>query len=196
MWMANLFNFMDGSDGVAASAAIAGFAAYAAAAHVAGAAGAPYACIALACAPFLAMNWPPARMFIGDVGAVTLGFGAATLGIAGVVAGVWPLWLPLLAFVTLIFDATLTLARRALRGERVWHAHKLHYYQRLNQLGAGHRGTLAVYATLAVLSSSTAVACTVVAPRQGWIALAGWMLILSLLFAAIDYHWKRRAPTQ
>ena len=195
MWMANLVNFMDGSDGVAASAAICGFAAYAVAAHVSGAAALPFICIALACLPFLVVNAPPARMFMGDVGAVPLGFAAAALGIAGVLAGAWPAWLPLLAFITLILDATLTLAARALRGERVWQAHKLHYYQRLNQLGAGHRGTLAVYASLAFATSATALVCVVVAPRQGWRALAGWMVILVLLFAAIDYHWKRREPT-
>jgi UDP-GlcNAc:undecaprenyl-phosphate GlcNAc-1-phosphate transferase len=193
MWMANLFNFMDGNDGLAATAAIGGFAAYAAAAHAGGASAIPYACIAVACLPFLAINLPPARMFMGDVGAVTLGFVAATLGIAGVVAGAWPAWLPLLAFITLILDATLTLAARALRGERIWQAHKLHYYQRLHQMGAGHAGTLVLYAALAAATSATAIACAVAAPRQGWIALCIWMAILALLFAAIDYHWNRRS---
>lgn len=193
MWMANLFNFMDGNDGLAATAAIGGFAAYAVAAHAGGGSATPYACVAVACVPFLAINLPPARMFMGDVGAVTLGFVAATLGIAGVVAGAWPAWLPLLAFITLILDATLTLAARARRGERIWQAHKLHYYQRLHQMGAGHTGTLLLYAALAAATSATAIACVVAAPRQGWIALCIWMAILVLLFAAIDYHWNRRS---
>jgi UDP-N-acetylmuramyl pentapeptide phosphotransferase/UDP-N-acetylglucosamine-1-phosphate transferase len=196
MWMANLFNFMDGNDGLAAIAAICGFAAYAVAAQAGGGHALPFVCIAVACLPFLAVNLPPARMFMGDVGAVTLGFAAAAFGIAGVVAGAWPAWLPLLAFVTLILDATLTLARRAARGERVWQAHKLHYYQRLNQLGAGHRGTLALYATLAAATSATAAGCVVAAPRQGWVALGVWIVILVLLFATIDYHWKRRSTAQ
>lgn len=193
MWMANLFNFMDGSDGVAAAAAICGFAAYAAAAHVSGGGALPFACIAIACIPFLAVNLPPARMFMGDVGAVTLGFAAAVLGIAGVVAGAWPAWLPVLAFIAPILDATLTLVARAARGERLWQAHKLHYYQRVHQMGAGHRGTFFLYAGLAVATSATAIACVVAAPRQGWLALGGWIVILALLFAAIDYHWKKRS---
>ncbi len=199
MWMANLFNFMDGNDGVAATAAICGFAVYAVAAHASGSAALPFVCIALACLPFLAVNLPPARMFMGDVGAVTLGFAAATLGIAGVAVGAWPAWLPLLAFVTLILDATLTLFARALRGERLWQAHRLHYYQRLHQMGAGHRGTLAVYATLAAATSATAIVCVVAAPRQdraGWLALGVWVVILALLFATIDYHWKRRSASR
>jgi UDP-N-acetylmuramyl pentapeptide phosphotransferase/UDP-N-acetylglucosamine-1-phosphate transferase len=66
VWMANLFNFMDGNDGLAAVAAICGFAAYAASASATGANAVPYACIALAVLPFLAINAPPARMFMGD----------------------------------------------------------------------------------------------------------------------------------
>ncbi len=192
VWMANLFNFMDGNDGLAAIAAVCGFAAYAAAANASGANAVPYACIALAALPFLVVNLPPARIFMGDVGAVTLGFAAATLGIAGVVGGAWPAWLPPLAFVTLICDATATLVARALRGERVWQAHKLHYYQRVNQMGAGHRGTLALYAALSAGSAATAIACIVASPRSGWLALAAWIALIALLFATIDYHWRRR----
>lgn len=196
IWMANLFNFMDGNDGLAAVAAICGFATYAVAAQAGGGHALPFVCIAVACLPFLAVNLPPARMFMGDIGAVTLGFAAAVFGVAGVIAGTWPAWLPMLAFVTLILDATLTLAQRAARGERVWQAHKLHYYQRLNQLGAGHRGTLALYSTLAAATAATAAGCIVAAPRQGWVALGAWSVIVVLLFATIDYHWKRRSTTQ
>lgn len=194
VWMANLFNFMDGSDGLAASAAIAGFAAYAIAAHAAGADPAPFALIGVACVPFLAVNLPPARMFMGDVGAVTLGFLAAVLGVAGVVGGIWPAWLPLLAFAVPILDATLTLARRAWRRERVFEAHKVHYYQRFHQMGAGHAGTLALYATLAIGTAATAAGCALAAPRLGWAALGAWMIVIAALFAAIDYHWRRRSP--
>ncbi|MEP7061774.1 MAG: glycosyltransferase family 4 protein [Betaproteobacteria bacterium] len=196
MWMANLFNFMDGSDGLAAGAAICGFATYAAAAYVSGNAALPFACIALACIPFLAVNLPPARMFMGDVGSVTLGFAAAVLGIAGVIDGAWPAWLPLLAFITPILDATLTLAARASRRERLWQAHKSHYYQRFHQLGAGHRGTFGLYTGLAVGTSATAIGCAVTAPELGWVALGAWIVMLALLFAAIDYHWHRHSPTR
>jgi UDP-N-acetylmuramyl pentapeptide phosphotransferase/UDP-N-acetylglucosamine-1-phosphate transferase len=195
VWMANLFNFMDGSDGLAASAAIAGFTAYAAGAFAAGSDPVPFVLIAVACAPFLAVNLPPARMFMGDVGAVTLGFMAAVLGAAGIVGGIWPAWLPLLAFAAPILDATLTLARRAWRRERVYEAHKAHYYQRFHQMGAGHGGTLALYASLSAATSATAAACALAAPRLGWAALGAWMIVIAALFAAIDYHWRRRSPT-
>ncbi len=95
--------------------------------------------------PFLAVNFPPSRLIMGDVGAVPLGFLAAAFGCALVAGGHWPAWFPALVFLPFIADATTTLARRALRGERIWEAHRSHYYQRLHRLGAGHRGTLAIY---------------------------------------------------
>ena len=68
-------------------------------------AGAPaqaYAALAAATVPFLAVNLPPARAFMGDVGAVPLGFLAAAFGIAGWRAGVWPAWFPLLVFLPFV----------------------------------------------------------------------------------------------
>ena len=90
-WSLNLYNFMDGSDGLAAAMAIVGFAAYARGARAA--IGAPLAlplALAAATVPVLAVNRPPARMFLGDVGAVPLGFLAAALGIGGIAGGAWP----------------------------------------------------------------------------------------------------------
>jgi UDP-N-acetylmuramyl pentapeptide phosphotransferase/UDP-N-acetylglucosamine-1-phosphate transferase len=133
-------------------------------------------------------------MFLGDVGALPLGFLAGALGLAGIAAGTWPAWLPLLAFLPFIVDATVTLATRALRGERVWEAHKVHYYQRLHQLGAEHRGTLAVYGTLAAGCCITALVCLFRAPQAGWGAVAAWLVVLAVMFAAIDYHWRSATP--
>ena len=194
-WSANLFNFMDGSDGLAALTAVCGFAAYGVAAWLANEPAAVYAALAAAVVPVLAVNVPPARAFMGDVGAVPLGFLAATFGIAGCRNGTWPAWFPLLVFLPFVADASVTLLRRLLRGARVLEAHRTHYYQRLHQLGAGHAGTLAVYGVLVAGSSVTAVAVLAAAPRAGEWALAAWIAVLAAVFAAIDYHWKRsRSP--
>lgn len=197
-WTANLYNFMDGNDGLAATMGVIGFASMAIAAR--GSASAP-ALFALAAAmlPFLAVNRPPASMFLGDVGAVPLGFLAAAFALEGVVASRWPPWFPLLVFLPFVADATFTLARRALAREPVWLAHRDHCYQRLNRLGAGHAGTLAVYAALMAGTSATALVCLFAAPRAGAWALAGWMTVVLMLFAAIDYHWRKNdkiAPTR
>ena len=196
-WASNLYNFMDGADGLAATMGAVGFAAYgvaALAADVDGATRAAGAYFALAAAilPFLAVNRPRATMFLGDVGAVPLGYLAAAFGAAGVVQRLWPAWFPLLVFLPFIADATLTLARRAVRRERLWEGHRNHYYQRLALLGAGHRGTLAVYAALMAGSALTAIACRATAGAAGWWALGGSCSVLIILFAAIDYHWHKK----
>jgi UDP-N-acetylmuramyl pentapeptide phosphotransferase/UDP-N-acetylglucosamine-1-phosphate transferase len=197
-WSSNLYNFMDGTDGLAASMGAIGFTAYGLVFLVAEDARALQAwapaCLAVAAAilPFLAVNRPPASMFLGDAGAVPLGYLAAVFGAAGVGAGAWPVWFPLLVFLPFVGDATLTLVRRARRGERLWEGHRGHFYQRLHQLGAGHAGTLAVYAAAMIGSAGTALVCRVRAPDSGWWALAAWIAVVCMLFATIDYHWRKK----
>ena len=195
-WSLNLYNFMDGSDGLAVSMSIAGFTAYAA---VLAWSGAPFAlplALAAATVPVLAVNRPRARMFLGDVGSVPLGFLAAAWGIGGIAGGAWPPWFPVLVFLPFIADATVTLARRLLARERVWEAHRSHYYQRLHRLGAGHAGTLAAWGALMAGTCTTAVVCATVAPRFGDAALLAWCAVHAALFAGIDYHWRRNAPAE
>ncbi len=190
-WSGNLFNFMDGSDGLAATMALVGFVAFGALLlHKGLPAYSPLA-LAAATVPFLVVNRPPARMFLGDVGAVPLGFLAAAMGAGGVVDGGWDWWFPVLVFLPFIADASVTLVRRILAGERFWQPHKSHYYQRLHRMGAGHAGTLAVYTALILGTAGTAVACACVRPGWGIPALAGWSAVTAVLFAAIDYHWHR-----
>ena len=198
-WSANLYNFMDGIDGMAGTMGTVGFAAYGVAAlagdpaRLEGVSSAP-ALLALVAAilPFLLVNKPRATLFLGDVGAVPLGFLAAAFGVAGVDAGMWPPWFPALVFLPFIADATLTLLQRIARRERLWEGHRGHYYQRLAQLGAGHGGTLAAYAGLMLATAATALACRIRAPLYGWWALAGWCAVVLMLFSAIDYHWRKK----
>jgi len=198
-WSSNLYNFMDGTDGLAGAMGAIGFAAYGLAAlgeagqSGAGPGSAPaFLALAAAIVPFLVVNRPRASMFLGDVGAVPLGYLAAAFGAAGVVEGSWPAWFPVLVFLPFVADATLTLVRRIARRERLWEGHRGHYYQRLAQLGAGHRGTLAVYATIMAGTAITALALRSGAAAAGWWALACWCAILLMLFAAIDYHWRKK----
>jgi len=190
VWGANLYNFMDGSDGLAALMTVVGFTAYAIAAGINGTSASTYVAIAAATLALLWVNWPPAKMFIGDIGAVPLGFLASGFGLAGVFSGAWPAWFPLIVFWPFVADATVTLLRRLLRGETVWEAHNTHYYQRLHRLGAGHRGTLSVYAAWMIGTAVTAVVCLAYARGLGWLAFAAWCCAGALLFLAIDYHWR------
>jgi hypothetical protein len=105
--MANLCQFHGRADGLAGSMGLFGFGAYGVAAAVAGRAesGVLFGTLAAACAGFLVFNRPPARLFMGDVGAVGLGFLAGLFGLQGIVAGAWPWWFPPLVFAPFILDA-------------------------------------------------------------------------------------------
>jgi UDP-N-acetylmuramyl pentapeptide phosphotransferase/UDP-N-acetylglucosamine-1-phosphate transferase len=193
MWMTNLYNFMDGSDGLAGGMALFGFGAYALGAWLAGdvVMAAVAGAIAAAAAAFLAFNFPPAKVFMGDAGSIPLGFLAAALGLVGWRAGHWPGWFPVLAFSPFIVDASVTLARRALRGERVWHAHKSHYYQRLVQLGWGHANTaLAEYALMAACGAA-ALWALAQPPAVQTAALAAAAIAYVAIAIVIDVAWRR-----
>lgn len=195
-WISNLYNFMDGSDGLAGGMTLIGFGAYAGAAWFAGST--QFAllnlAVALAAGGFLLHNFHPARIFMGDTGAVTLGFLAATLGLIGWLQRDWAWWFPLLVFSPFIADASMTLARRGLSGARVWEAHRDHYYQRLVRLGLGHRGTaLAEYALMLACAGAALWALTQQTSTQLLVLAATAALYLALA-AVISRAWQRRAP--
>ena len=133
VWGCNLYNFMDGMDGLAGGMSVIGFSAYAMAAASADAAAITALCLALAggAAGFLAFNTHPAKIFMGDVGAVSLGFLAGAVGYIGVGRGLWPVWFPFLVFSPFIVDSTVTVLRRMIAGQKFWEAHRSHFYQRM-----------------------------------------------------------------
>jgi UDP-N-acetylmuramyl pentapeptide phosphotransferase/UDP-N-acetylglucosamine-1-phosphate transferase len=192
-WMTNLFNFMDGSDGLAGGMALIGFSVYAVAADSAGDAELAAASLAIAgaAAAFLVLNFHPARIFLGDVGSIPLGFLSGALGVLGWRDDVWPLWFPLLVFGVFIGDATLTLLKRLARAERVWQPHRQHYYQRLVQLGAGHRGAALVSYALMLLCGAAALAAREQAPATQVGVAGAAVLALCAAAAWIDVRWAR-----
>ncbi len=159
MWMTNLYNFMDGMDGFAGGMSVLGFGMLGYLAWRGGAQ--QLALISLlivgAAGGFLVFNLPPARIFMGDVGSVPLGFLAGALSVAGIRDGIFDLWVPLLIFSPFVVDATVTLFSRLRRGVKVWHAHREHYYQRLVLAGWGHRKTMIAEYGLMLASGSTAL---------------------------------------
>jgi len=191
VWMTNLYNFMDGSDGLAGGMALFGFASYGAAAWMGGAESFALLAwvIAAAAAGFLRFNFPPARVFMGDAGSIPLGYLAAALGLAGWGAGLWPWAFPVLVFSPFIVDAGLTLARRGIAGEKVWQAHRSHYYQRLVRMGWSHRRlAIAEYGVMAFAGLS-GVALVIRPDWQLEIALV-WAAIYLVLAVVIDRRWK------
>lgn len=192
-WMANLYNFMDGSDGLAGGMAVIGFSCYGAAAGLAGSQGFALFNLSLAAAAagFLVFNAHPARIFLGDAGSVPLGYLAAALGLIGWTNGDWPWWFPLLVFSAFAADATVTLARRLARREKIWHAHHDHYYQRLVRMGWGHRKTaLAGYAVMIASGGAALAARDAGAAAQTAVLAAAGLAYLALV-ALIERSWRR-----
>jgi len=165
LWFVNLLNFMAGIAGLAGSAAAAigiglvlfatigsgrdpGLAALAAA-------------VAAASLGFLVWNWAPARIFLGDVGSVPLGYLLGFLLLGVTEGGGWKIALILPLY--FLADATITLLRRLLRGEVVWRPHRQHFYQHAVQRGLGHGDVV-----------QRVIAADLLLILCGWAAENGW----------------------
>jgi len=195
VWLTNLYNFMDGADGLAGGMALFGFGGYAVAAltgvHVSPDLVAAGAAIAGAALGFLLLNFHPARLFLGDAGSIPLGFLAGALGYWGWRTNVWPIWFPALVFSPFIADASVTLLRRLLRGEKFWQAHREHYYQRMVRSGVGH-GRTALYWYLIMLAGIIVAVWARGRPElQQWLSFFAWYGVLAWLGWLIDMRWRR-----
>ena len=189
VWATNLFNFMDGIDGIAATeaiffaGAIGGINSY-----LGGSSGLSMAISALASAGlgFLVWNWPPAKIFMGDVGSGFVGFVLAVfvlyLGNAN------PIYFKLAIILAGVFivDATVTLVRRIARGDRWFDAHRVHAYQHLSRRWKSHRAVtllagavnlvwLLPWACVAVAFPGYANLATIAAivPLSAWVVRIG-----------------------
>lgn len=195
VWLTNLYNFMDGADGLAGGMALFGFGGYAVAA-LGGAHASPDlvvagAAVAGAALGFLLLNFHPARLFLGDAGSIPLGFLAGALGYWGWRTGVWPIWFPALVFSPFIADASVTLLRRLLRGEKFWQAHREHYYQRMVRSGVGH-GRTALYWYLIMLAGIIVAVWAKGRPElQQWLSFIAWYGVLAWFGWLIDMRWRR-----
>ena len=178
VWCLNLFNFMDGIDGIAASEAV--FIVIAGAALTSAGSSPQVAAAAVvfgcACSGFLLWNWPPARIFMGDVGSGYLGYviGVLALWVAG--ENTSALWVWLILGGVFFVDATVTLFRRAARGERVFEAHRSHAYQWLARRWGSHRQ---VTVSVAILNGLWLLPCAAAAVR--FPAYAMWITLVALL---------------
>ena len=161
LWFVELYNFMDGIDGIAGIETTMLGGGIALVLGAAGQAGDGTAALALAAAAaglgFLRWNWHPARIFLGDVGSVPLGYLLGWLLLLVAAKGLWApaLILPLYY----LADASITLARRILRRALFWQAHREHFYQR----ALGRDGDHAAVARMVLLCDAALVALALLA---------------------------------
>ena len=196
VWMTNLYNFMDGSDGLAGGMALFGFTMYGIAALMNNndAFAMVNFTIGAAALAFLYNNFHPAKVFMGDAGSIPLGFLVAGIGLWGWQSGCWPTWFPFLVFSPFVVDATVTLIKRALRGAKVTEAHREHYYQRLVQLGFGHRNVAIIeYVLMGAAGISALWALHETFP---WATFLVWGAIFGILMLLVDVAWKKSRREQ
>jgi UDP-N-acetylmuramyl pentapeptide phosphotransferase/UDP-N-acetylglucosamine-1-phosphate transferase len=198
MWFVNLYNFMDGIDGITGvETACIGVGLVALAVVTLGSvAGQALMGLALAGAAigFLVWNWHPARIFLGDVGSVPLGYIVGGLLIQAVVAGHWAAALILPLYY--LADATIVLLARALSGQKPWEAHKSHFYQRAHQGGLSHGQVSACIAAVNVVLIALAAAAAL---GWAWLALAmaaGAVVLLLAFFSARGAPSRAAAPAK
>jgi glycosyltransferase WbpL len=200
VWALNLFNFMDGIDGIAASEAI--FIALAAAllnASLGADTGVALAALlfAAACGGFLLWNWPPASIFLGDVGSGYLGYVIVVLAVAATRDNPVALWVWLILGGAFFSDATVTLARRVLRKERLQEAHRSHAYQRLARRWGSHGRVTLAFLAVNVLWLLPCAVLAVWFPGYAVAAVAVALTPLALLAVALGSgRREHRSPEQ
>lgn len=191
--LTNVYNFMDGIDGIAASYT----------AVIAGVMGIWFvtdqnSALALFCyvimaaaLGFLIWNWMPARIFMGDVGSVTLGGVFAVLAIIGHNSHD----VPITAYMTLLgvflFDTVVTILRRLFQGKAIWQPHREHFYQRAVAMGFSHaQVTVAVVIITLILAALASLEKFRVGPIGLWPVLA--LILLTSTALAIHVVEKKQ----
>ena len=153
VWMTNLFNFMDGVDGLAVVQSV--VAALTLALWFASKGSYIFmlvnVCLAGSVLGFGFLNWSPAKIFLGDVGSLSLGSYFALMAVIGWTHFEISIDVFVLLYGFFFFDASITLLRRVVTGQHWWEAHTGHYYQRLHRLGYNHRQVSLMSAAICLL---------------------------------------------
>jgi len=188
VWMLNLYNFMDGIDGIASLEAICACFGACLLYWFSGHEGLVWLplLLAMAVAGFLFWNFPPARIFMGDAGSGFLGMVLGVISIQAAWASSQLLWAWLILLGVFIVDATFTLTRRLLRGDKVYEAHRSHAYQFASRRFGTHLPVTLAVAALNVFWLLPVALCVVLLGLDGT-----WGLILAyvpLIALAVKFH--------
>ncbi len=188
VWMLNLYNFMDGIDGLASVEAICACVGACLVYWIAGHASLAIAPLVLAMAVtgFLIWNFPPAKIFMGDAGSGFLGIVLAVMSLYAAWTHPLFLWAWLILLGVFIVDATFTLIRRLLRGDKVYEAHRSHGYQYASRKYGSHR---AVTLTIAAINLLWLVPVAILVVMQYIDGVAGLVLAyVPLVLLAFKFH--------
>lgn len=161
--LANLYNFMDGMDGLAAAQTIIASLTLSFWFWQAGDPQLGLVCLVLGAASygFLLHNWQPAKVFMGDVGSVTIGAFFALMIVFANTRYQIPVLSFVLLFAVFVFDTSVTMVRRIIRREKIWLPHRTHFYQRLALAGVDH-SRVVIAATILMVFCSMIASYTVI----------------------------------
>jgi len=181
IWMTNLYNFMDGSNGMAGLQAVFAGAVLSCLFSHAGEYNLALisACVAASCAGFLPWNLGNARVFMGDVGSISLGFIFGALLLIGVGNQAFSVPVALMVMLVFIIDSTLTLIGRILKGEQWYNAHKQHLYQRLIAQGWTHGRAALFYQAINLVVLTPGIVIAVIYPALAWVVALILILVLT-----------------
>src|SRR5437868_6483485 len=191
--LTNAYNFMDGIDGMAGGVALSAGIAWMWLASNMHNVFALWIALAITASSlgFLAHNWSPAKIFMGDVGSTFLGYSFAVLPLmthtppaAGRAAALLPLAALLLVW-PFAFDSGTTFFRRLLRGENVFAAHRSHLYQRLVRAGETHRNVSSLYMGLALSGLLLAVGWALSSAGNGVAVALGVLALCGALWCHV-----------
>jgi UDP-N-acetylmuramyl pentapeptide phosphotransferase/UDP-N-acetylglucosamine-1-phosphate transferase len=182
LWMTNLYNFMDGSNGMAGLQGVYGGFVLAWLFAVGGdmPSALVAAAVASACLGFLPWNLGQARVFMGDVGSLVLGFTFGAMIVFGVASGAFALPVGLMVMSLFLTDSTLTLLVRVMKGERWYNAHRQHLYQRLIVRGWTHGRVALLYQVINLALVVPGIALAVKFPQSAWLIALAMALVFSL----------------
>jgi Fuc2NAc and GlcNAc transferase len=180
VWLINLYNFMDGIDGIAGTEAICVALGAGVLLFWGGSTGLAWVCLILAMAVggFLVWNWPPAKIFMGDVGSGFLGFTFAVLALWSENVGAMPFIIWLLLLGVFIIDSTITLIKRISKGEKLYKAHRSHVYQLAVQAGYSHKQVTLTVLLINIILGIIAAMALYYYNHLGFIASAALIMLI------------------
>lgn len=188
VWMLNLYNFMDGIDGIASVEAVCACLGACLVYGLMGHSGLMVAPLLLVVAVlgFLYWNFPPARIFMGDAGSGFLGLILAVLSLQAAWVDPGLLWVWLILLGVFIVDATFTLGRRLLRGDKVYEAHRSHAYQYASRLYGRHLPVTLSVVAINLLWLLPVAACVAWWQLNGLLGLI--VAYIPLIVLAVRFH--------
>lgn len=195
-WLTNLYNFMDGTDALASMEAISTGAFTGILFWLNNQYGIAVICmvVATACLGFLLWNWPPAKIFMGDVGSCLIGYIFGVLAVVGEVTSTVPIYIWIILMSVFICDATFTLIYRFFKREKWYSAHRSHAYQRLTQLGISHA---CIAISIFILNIGILWPAAYISYKMNNISVvitALSIILMFILWLSIQYNYQRKIP--